>query len=68
MHSIITITLAMAVAAIFATQPARAIGITAYSGTACNGVAGNHVPCDGSCHSFETRHSFRVSTFVCPSS
>lgn len=38
-------------------QPAQAT-IIAYSGTACDGSAGLDVPCDGSCHSFDTRHSF----------
>ena len=35
-------------------------GITAFSGVACDGSAGLNVPCDGSCHSFEGRHSFQV--------
>jgi len=38
-------------------QPVQA-AIIAYSGTACDGSAGLDVPCDGSCHSFDTRHSF----------
>lgn len=35
-------------------------GITAFSGSTCNGAAGLNVPCDGSCHQFSDRHSFRV--------
>ncbi|EIW55363.1 uncharacterized protein TRAVEDRAFT_51486 [Trametes versicolor FP-101664 SS1] len=35
-------------------------GITAFSGSTCNGAAGLNVPCDGSCHQFDDRHSFRV--------
>ncbi|KAI0762439.1 hypothetical protein C8Q74DRAFT_151987 [Fomes fomentarius] len=35
-------------------------GITGFSGNTCDGAVGLNVPCDGSCHSFDTRHSFRV--------
>ncbi|KAF8192919.1 hypothetical protein BJ912DRAFT_249767 [Pholiota molesta] len=34
--------------------------IIAFSGTLCDGDAGSDVACDGSCHSFSTRHSFQV--------
>ncbi|KZV87443.1 hypothetical protein EXIGLDRAFT_773651 [Exidia glandulosa HHB12029] len=37
-----------------------ACGFQAFSGIACDGDAGLDVPCDGSCHSFESRHSFRA--------
>ncbi|KAL1943620.1 hypothetical protein VTO73DRAFT_4065 [Trametes versicolor] len=37
-------------------------GITAFSGSTCNGAAGLNVPCDGSCHQFSDRHSFRVDS------
>ncbi|KAJ6470953.1 hypothetical protein C8R45DRAFT_1014967 [Mycena sanguinolenta] len=32
----------------------------AFSGETCDGDEGNNVPCDGSCHSFDGRHSFEV--------
>ncbi|KAI0748357.1 hypothetical protein C8Q80DRAFT_1171452 [Daedaleopsis nitida] len=35
-------------------------GITAFSGSNCDVAAGLNVPCDGSCHQFSDRHSFRV--------
>ncbi|EIW52706.1 uncharacterized protein TRAVEDRAFT_53146 [Trametes versicolor FP-101664 SS1] len=34
--------------------------ITAFTGAACDGDAGGNVTCDGSCHTFGARHSFRV--------
>ncbi|KAF9479150.1 hypothetical protein BDN70DRAFT_807527 [Pholiota conissans] len=34
--------------------------IVAFTGTQCDGNAGSDVACDGSCHSFSTRHSFQV--------
>ncbi|KZV80184.1 hypothetical protein EXIGLDRAFT_817291 [Exidia glandulosa HHB12029] len=37
-----------------------ACGSQAFSGSACDGDAGLDVPCDGSCHSFDNRHSFRA--------
>ncbi|KAI0762441.1 hypothetical protein C8Q74DRAFT_1220412 [Fomes fomentarius] len=37
-------------------------GITAFSGSSCDGNVGNNVPCDGSCHAFDDRHSFRVDS------
>ncbi|OJT11893.1 hypothetical protein TRAPUB_11539 [Trametes pubescens] len=43
-----------------APQEAQA-GITAFSGSSCDGNAGLHVPCDGSCHQFDDRHSFRFT-------
>lgn len=45
-----------------APQVAQA-GITAFSGSSCDGNAGLNVPCDGSCHKFDDRHSFRVRIF-----
>lgn len=39
-------------------------GITAFSGSTCNGAAGLNVSCDGSCHQFDDRHSFRVRPFA----
>ncbi|KAI0762312.1 hypothetical protein C8Q74DRAFT_142137 [Fomes fomentarius] len=38
--------------------------ITGFSGDACNGDVGLNVPCDGSCHMFDNRHSFRVDAGV----
>ncbi|EIW52702.1 uncharacterized protein TRAVEDRAFT_53143 [Trametes versicolor FP-101664 SS1] len=35
-------------------------GITGFSGNSCDGDVGLNVPCDGSCHQFGGRHSFRV--------
>ncbi|KAI0788031.1 hypothetical protein C8Q74DRAFT_1166719, partial [Fomes fomentarius] len=35
-------------------------GLTAFSGNACDGSVGNNVPCDGSCHSFDGRHSLVI--------
>jgi hypothetical protein len=35
--------------------------ISAFSGTACDGDVGADVACDGSCHSFSGRHSFKAS-------
>lgn len=41
--------------------------ITAFTGAACDGDAGGNVTCDGSCHTFGARHSFRVrSSPPCP--
>lgn len=34
--------------------------ITAFTGQACDGDVGGNVTCDGSCHTFGARHSFRV--------
>lgn len=34
--------------------------ITAFTGAACDGDVGGNVTCDGSCHTFGARHSFRV--------
>lgn len=35
-------------------------GVTAWDGNSCNGNVGLDVPCDGSCHGFGGRNSFRV--------
>ena len=43
-------------------------GITAFSGNSCDGAVGDNVPCDGSCHQFDERHSFRVRIFPPPES
>ncbi|KAL1943641.1 hypothetical protein VTO73DRAFT_4086 [Trametes versicolor] len=51
--------LASALALAVLPQVAHA-GITAFSGNTCDGAAGLNVPCDGSCHQFNGRHSFRV--------
>lgn len=48
-----------------APQAAHA-GITAFSGSECDGDAGLDVPCDGSCHQFDERHSFRVRICIFP--
>ena len=40
---------------------AKADTIVAFSGSSCDGGAGNTVQCDGSCHQFGGRHSLRVS-------
>ncbi|KAI0743010.1 hypothetical protein C8Q80DRAFT_1192048 [Daedaleopsis nitida] len=53
--------LAAALLSTLAPQAAQA-GITAYSGSQCDGDAGLNVPCDGSCHKFDERHSFRVDS------
>ncbi|KAJ4472226.1 hypothetical protein J3R30DRAFT_3685686 [Lentinula aciculospora] len=37
-----------------------AADIIAWSGVDCDGDEGANVACDGSCHSFEGRHSFEV--------
>lgn len=50
---------ATTLAAAFAVLSVQA-NIRAFSGSSCNGAAGNSVPCDGSCHAFDDRHSFRV--------
>ncbi|EIW63970.1 uncharacterized protein TRAVEDRAFT_41393 [Trametes versicolor FP-101664 SS1] len=42
-----------------APQAAQA-GVTAFSTGTCGGDVGLDVPCDGSCHAFDNRHSFRV--------
>lgn len=34
--------------------------IIAFDGSTCNGAAGDNVPCDGSCHQFTGRESFKV--------
>ena len=44
--------------AVVSMGPRPVNAITAYSGIACDGSAGLNVPCDGSCHSFDGRHSF----------
>lgn len=54
--------LASALVLVLAPQEAQA-SITAFSGSQCDGNAGLHVPCDGSCHQFDDRHSFRVCFF-----
>ncbi|OJT11879.1 hypothetical protein TRAPUB_11567 [Trametes pubescens] len=53
--------LASALLSTLAPQVAQA-GITAFSGSQCDGNAGLNVPCDGSCHKFDDRHSFRVDS------
>ncbi|KAI0748359.1 hypothetical protein C8Q80DRAFT_1219542 [Daedaleopsis nitida] len=57
-----TAALAYLVAALLSTLAPQAAhaGITAFSGSQCDGTAGLNVPCDGSCHQFDDRHSFRV--------
>ena len=40
--------------------------IIAFSGNTCDGDAGSNVACDGSCHSFSSRHSFQVRILVVP--
>ncbi|TFK92497.1 hypothetical protein K466DRAFT_222808 [Polyporus arcularius HHB13444] len=57
--------LASALLSVLAPQAAQA-GITAYSGSSCDGDVGLNVPCDGSCHKFDDRHSFRVRPFLLP--
>lgn len=54
--------LATALLSALGPQVAQA-GITAFSGSSCDGNAGLNVPCDGSCHQFDNRHSFRVRIF-----
>ncbi|KAI0822857.1 hypothetical protein BC628DRAFT_1326235 [Trametes gibbosa] len=53
--------LAAAVMSALAPQATQA-GITAFSGSNCDGDVGLNVPCDGSCHKFDERHSFRVDS------
>ncbi|OJT11894.1 hypothetical protein TRAPUB_11540 [Trametes pubescens] len=53
--------LASALLSALAPQMAQA-GITAFSGSSCDGDVGLDVPCDGSCHQFDERHSFRVDS------
>ncbi|TFK92496.1 hypothetical protein K466DRAFT_650406 [Polyporus arcularius HHB13444] len=53
--------LASALLSVLAPQAAQA-GITAFSGSSCDGDVGLNVPCDGSCHKFDERHSFRVDS------
>ncbi|EIW52688.1 uncharacterized protein TRAVEDRAFT_75025 [Trametes versicolor FP-101664 SS1] len=55
-------TLAYLVSALVSALAPRAAqaGVTAFSGGSCDGDAGLDVPCDGSCHQFDERHSFRV--------
>ncbi|KAI0820079.1 hypothetical protein BC628DRAFT_1331343 [Trametes gibbosa] len=53
--------LAAAIASALAPQVAHA-GVTAFSGSNCDGNVGLNVPCDGSCHKFDDRHSFRVDS------
>ncbi len=54
-------------ALLFALAPQAAqAGITAFSGSSCDGSVGLNVPCDGSCHKFDDRHSFRVRTSSLP--
>lgn len=57
--------LASAILSALAPQVTQA-GITAFSGGECDGDAGLDVPCDGSCHQFDERHSFRVRIFPLP--
>ncbi|KJA16939.1 hypothetical protein HYPSUDRAFT_90981 [Hypholoma sublateritium FD-334 SS-4] len=38
-----------------------AADIIAFSGTECSGNAGDNVACDGSCHQFTGRESFKVT-------
>ncbi len=57
--------LASALLSVLAPQAAQA-GITAFSGSSCDGDVGLNVPCDGSCHKFDERHSFRVRPFPLP--
>lgn len=40
---------------------AKADTIVAFSGSTCDGDAGDTVQCDGSCHLFGGRHSLLVS-------
>ncbi|KAJ7589886.1 hypothetical protein C8J56DRAFT_783497 [Mycena floridula] len=39
--------------------------IVGFSGDACNGDKGGNVACDGSCHSFTGRHSFKANGKHC---
>ncbi|EJD44465.1 hypothetical protein AURDEDRAFT_166556 [Auricularia subglabra TFB-10046 SS5] len=48
----------VSVATLVAAVPAYAV--IAWSGDNCNGAQGADVPCDGSCHDFSGRHSFRA--------
>ncbi len=57
--------LASALLFTLAPQVAQA-GITAFSGSQCDGNAELNVPCDGSCHKFDDRHSFRVRSLPLP--
>ncbi|TFK40560.1 hypothetical protein BDQ12DRAFT_457622 [Crucibulum laeve] len=50
----------LALAVTFALS-ANADTIVAFSGSSCDGSAGNTVQCDGSCHQFGGRHSVRTS-------
>lgn len=51
----------VASALMFALAPQAAqAGVTAFSTGTCGGDVGLDVPCDGSCHAFDNRHSFRV--------
>ncbi|KAJ6470956.1 hypothetical protein C8R45DRAFT_836621 [Mycena sanguinolenta] len=50
------------IAAVLVSAMAVKGDIIAWSGDACNGDEGNNVPCDGSCRSFDGRHSFEVVT------
>lgn len=65
MHFSTTALAYLASALLLAPQVAQA-GITAFSGSSCDGNVGLNVPCDGSCHKFDDRHSFRVRVLPLP--
>ncbi|KZV83905.1 hypothetical protein EXIGLDRAFT_842590 [Exidia glandulosa HHB12029] len=54
--------LSIALGALAVILAVPAYGFQAFSGSACDGAAGANVACDGSCHAFDNRHSFRADT------
>ncbi|KAJ7852549.1 hypothetical protein B0H13DRAFT_1643347 [Mycena leptocephala] len=58
MHSFTTFTVAAVLLGSFVVKAA----IIAWSGDHCDGDEGGNAPCDGSCISFDGRHSFKVRT------
>ncbi|KAF8132719.1 hypothetical protein K438DRAFT_1450160, partial [Mycena galopus ATCC 62051] len=48
------------VAVLFAAAKVNAQDFAAFTGTACDGIVGLDVACDGTCFDFSGRHSFEA--------